>query len=116
MSIKKIFFILALGLFSSTVLAGGNHDHGHGHSHGPVDQASAEKIAAGKVANLANNGKIDKSWNTTKVDKAEQKQFGNQMEWVVSFKNDKVSDPEKQTLFVFLTLDGRYLAANYTGK
>ena len=36
-------------------------------------------------------------------------------EWVVVFTNEKVKDPKEKMLYIFLTLDGQYIAANYTG-
>jgi len=30
--------------------------------------------------------------------------------------NKKITDTEKQKLYVFLTIGGEYIAANYTGK
>ena len=47
---------------------------------------------------------------------ANQKTFSNEVEWVVTFKNDKVSDATKQTLYLFFTLDGSYIATNFTGQ
>lgn len=114
MRIQTIIFSLALGLFSAVTFAGSDHDHGH--SHNPVTQSKAEDIAANRVSKLADNGKIDSSWKATKVAKSEKKKFGGETEWVITFKNDKISDPTKQTLYVFLTLGGEYLAANYTGE
>lgn len=124
MRIQSIMFSLILSLSPTALLAGGNHDHGHshghdhghGHSHAPVDQKQAEKAAIKSVARLVKQGKIDSSWKSVSVAMAEKKKFGGKMEWVVSFKNDKISDSSKQTLYVFLSLTGRYIAANYTGK
>lgn len=47
---------------------------------------------------------------------AEQKEFVGRLEWVIIFKNDSIADPEKQTLYVSHTLDGAYIAVNYTGN
>lgn len=103
-------------LLASPVYAGSGHDHGHGHSHEPVTQAQAEEEAISSVAKLVQRKKIDSSWASVTVHSSEKKEFDGQTEWVVIFKNEKVSDPDKQTLYVFLTLEGRYLAANYTGN
>ena len=110
MRIKAIIISLALSLFSMTAFAGGNH------SHDPVDQRQAEANANKIVTTLASKGVIDKSWTSVGVATSEQKKFGKNLEWVVSYKNSKVSDPQKQTLYIFLTLSGEYIAANYTGK
>ena len=58
----------------------------------------------------------DSSWKTANVAKTEKKKFGDAMEWVVSFKNDKISDSSKQILYVFVTLGGEVVGANHTGK
>ena len=113
MNIKAIFISAILFLFSPLALAG---TAGHGHSHEPVTQQQAEQVATRIVGNLAKKGVIDNSWNDIQVDKSEKKQFGNSLEWVVSYRNAAVSDPGKRTLYIFLTLTGDYIAANYTGK
>lgn len=56
------------------------------------------------------------SWKDTAVAKTEKKKFGKQLEWVVSFNNKSIKEADKQTLYIFLSLGGEYLAANYTGK
>ncbi len=38
------------------------------------------------------------------------------LEWLVIFNNENITDEEKQTLYVFLTISGEYIAVNYTGK
>jgi len=114
MRIQAIIFSLALSLFPLATLAGAGHDHGH--SHDPVSQGQAELAAIKSVARLVEKGKIDKSWKSVGVMKSEKKKFGKNMEWVVSFKNENISDSSKQTLYIFLTLTGEYLAANFTGK
>ena len=59
---------------------------------------------------------LDKNWASTTVSSSEKKMFDGRQEWVVSFVNEKVTDAKKRTLYVFLTLSGDYIAANYTGK
>ena len=68
------------------------------------------------MKSLVANGKLEKSWDAVKSTGATQKDFGKGMEWTVTFKNEKVSDKEKQTLYVYYTLTGNYLATNFTGK
>lgn len=115
---KNLMSILvASTLFiSSQVLAGAGHDHGHGHSHGPVSVDVVVGKAVSKVKQLAEDKKIDASWKNVKSTGAEKKTFGKGLEWVVSFNNAKIDDKTKQNLYVFFSLDGHYIAANYTGK
>ncbi|MBL1275006.1 MAG: hypothetical protein COB30_002865 [Ectothiorhodospiraceae bacterium] len=114
MRIQTLFFSLILSFFSLAAIAGSDHDHGH--SHEPVSQIQAEENAIKNVARLADKGKIDKSWKTSQAMKTEKKKFGKNMEWVVTFNNKTINDSAKQTLYIFLSLGGEYLAANYTGK
>lgn len=109
---------LSLLLFGAPVIAGPGHDHDQdgGHSHGPISSDDAISKASKKVAQLAESGKIESTWAQVKATGAEQKTFSKGPEWVVSFKNDKASDTSKQMLYLFFSLDGHYIAANYTGN
>lgn len=100
------------------VMAGAGHDHNPDGSHavGPINSGAAIKRAELHVNSMVKRGKLDKSWEGAKSTGATQQDFGKGPEWVVSFKNDKVSDVEKQNLYVFYTLTGHYLATNFTGK
>jgi len=112
--IKTILSLLLL--LSTAAFAGSGHDHGHGHSHAPVTKVEAEQIARESVTKMVERNTIDSSWKSVSVHMSEQKEFSGQKEWVIMFKNGKIGEPEKQTLYVFLSLEGQYLAANYTGN
>ncbi|MBI5450563.1 MAG: hypothetical protein HY940_04315 [Gammaproteobacteria bacterium] len=104
-------------LFVSPVMAGAGHDHGSGgHSHGPISSEMVIKKAAERVKSMVESGKLDKSWADRKALGVIQETFSSEIEWVVTFKNDQVSDATKQTLYMFFTLDGSYIATNFTGK
>ena len=107
---KYLSLTLLLVLFSAQTMGGS------GHSHEPVSQQRAEAIASRIVVSMVNQGVIDKSWKDESVEMSEKKAFGGRPEWVVSFVNRDIADEKKQTLYVFLTLSGEYLAANYTGE
>ena len=114
MRIQIIILTLLLSIFPLTVIAGADHDHGH--SHDPVSQLTAEETAIKIVIRMADEGKIDKTWNSVGVAKSEQKEFSGHKEWVISFRNTNISDSSKQMLYVFLSLTGDYIAANYSGE
>lgn len=118
---KNLITTLFLSLFLTTpVMAGGGHAHGpdggHSHSQAPVSSEEAINRASKKVNQLATAGVIDASWAGVKAHSATQKQFSKGTEWVITFKNDKVKDSTKQNLYLFFSLDGHYIAANYSGK
>lgn len=114
MRIHVLAFTAALSLIPFAAGAGPGHEHGH--SHEAISQVQAEAVATKNVNRLASSGKIDKSWATVKASKVEKKTFGSTPEWVVVFNNNDIADAEKRTLYVFLSVDGEYLAANHTGK
>ena len=119
--LTNVYLLLALMAFVLPVHAGTGHSHdkdgGHSNlSHGPIDIKGAKKRAEGMLNGLVKKGVIDKSWQGTKPVKAEKKTFSKGPEWVVSFNNLKLKDKSKQTLYIFYSLDGHYIAANYSGK
>ena len=114
MRIQSIILSFTFFLFPLSAISGSNHDHGH--SHVEVTQVQVEKAAIDKILSLVDKGKLDSSWKSTPAKQSTKTLFGRNMEWVVSFKNGKISDKEKQTLYMFYSLSGKYLAANYTGK
>lgn len=115
-------FICTIALFFTplTAMAGNehNHDHGHDHNHNhePVTRQQAEHFANDIVLQLVEKGKIESSWKSAPVNQAMKKQFGKELEWVINFKNEKITDPKKQTLYIFLSLTGEYIAANFSGN
>ena len=114
MNIQTVILSLTLFLSPLSAFAGAGHDHGAPRE--PVSQQQAEQIASRVVETFVSKGTLEKSWSNTRVEKAEQKQFGDSLEWVIIYKNETASDPEKGTLYVFMTLGGEFLAANYTGE
>ena len=122
---KTITILMSLIMSTFTFAGiGGGHSHGHGHSHGPghgviikgkkIDAAKAEKLARNKIRVLAFQSKVDVSWNFSKLDSAIIKDFMGKKEWLLTFSNEK--GKKGKTLYVFLKLDGEFVAANFTGK
>jgi hypothetical protein len=68
------------------------------------------------VAVLVETKKLDESWASINVSSVEKKMFNGEPEWVAVFVNDKITDTEKRKFYVFLTLGGDYIAANFTGN
>ena len=117
----SMLLLLATFAFTVPVHAGAGHAHdkdgGHSnHGHGPIDAAKAKAKATKTMISLAKRGVIDQSWTSTQPVKAEKKTFAKGEEWMVSFNNDQIKEKAKQTLYIFYSLDGHYIAANYTGK
>ncbi|MCF6323537.1 MAG: DUF6488 family protein [Gammaproteobacteria bacterium] len=119
---KNIITVLFLSslLLGTPAIAGSGHEHdkdgGHSHAHKTINSEEATTRAAMKVEQLAKKGKIDNSWSGLEAATIEQKSYKNGPEWVITFNNKKMSDASKQTLYLFFSLDGHYIAANYTGN
>ncbi len=115
--------IAALGIsalsalpFATQQVLAGDSGVGHTHSHSPATKDKILDIAKGVRDKLIADGKVGATWKGIEPDGAEQKDFGKKREWVVTFKDPKAADKTKETLYLFFSLPGNYLAANYTGK
>jgi len=75
----------------------------------------AIKTASIVVNKLAKGEKIHRSWYKIKATSAITRQYPQGTEWVISFKNQKIKKKSHQILYIFLTITGKYVAANYTG-
>ena len=116
---KNLLIIITL-TFSTITFAG----PGHGHSHAPkylckklaTKDLKTSSVAIGKchVSRLVKSGKINSSWSSSKHTKSIKKDFKGKKEWVVSFSNAK--GVKGKNLYIFLNLDGSFVAANFTGK
>lgn len=113
---KKLIsnFLFTLAIFSMPAIAGSGHDHGQ--SHNPITQQQVVDLASQKVQHLVDAGKVDATWVGARSSSAAQKTFAHGPEWVVTFKNDNISDSTKQILYLFYSLGGQYIAANFTGN
>jgi len=90
------------------------HDHGHGHDHDmEISKDQVIEKASGYVDKLIKKGKLDASWEQIAPMGVKE---NDAHEWVVTYSNPEIEDSEKQTLYMFLTLSGKYIAANFTGK
>lgn len=110
-TVASILLAIAFFLAPGFAFAHGSHEHGP-----DVTKEQATAKATEAVAKLVAEKKIEDSWQGAKADLTEQRSFGKKTEWVVIFKNAKAKDEAKRTLYVFLSLDGRVLASNFTGK
>tara|TARA_R110002049_G_scaffold29552_14_gene100445 strand:- start:11680 stop:12045 length:366 start_codon:yes stop_codon:yes gene_type:complete len=121
MRLNILLLAFTLSVVTFLVMAGNDHDHGHehdGHSHSQaaVDDVKAKSNATNMVAELVKRKKLESSWAFISANTVEKKMFEGTPEWVVVFVNDAIADVTKQKLYVFLTVNGEYIAANYTGE
>lgn len=117
MKIRLATIIGLLAIISVSAWAGEGHSHGpggHSHSHvAPIGEDKVKVRAQEEIARLIKKGKLEDSWEKAELVSSEKKAFKGKEEWLVTYKNE-VS--EKKSLFIFLSLSGKFIAANHTGK
>ncbi len=124
----KATVITALLSLVSLYAHGGKeeHDHNHDCKHtldkdtvlGQIkaNKADVEKRAKQKIQKLVSKKRIPKSWKEAKIAKIGKTSVNDTKDWEVSFKNLKIKDKTKQTLYIFVSVYGDIVGVNYTGK
>jgi hypothetical protein len=88
----------------------------HFHGSKPATEAVVIGCATDRKAALVRDGKLDASWQNVQPGKPETVDGKKGKEWKVTFKNPAATDKGKETLYMFYTLPGNFIAANFTGQ
>lgn len=114
---KTLIATLALSLASVTSPARAD-EGGACHFHGskPAMAETVSGCAAQRKAQLIKQGKLDASWASIHAGAPEQVDGKKGKEWKLAFHNPAATDKTRQTLYMFYTLPGNFIAANFTGK
>ncbi len=88
----------------------------HFHGSKPATEATVTECATQRRAMLVHTGKLDASWKDVAPHKAEVVEGAKGKEWKVTLVNAAVADQAKATLYMFFTLQGNFIAANFTGQ
>lgn len=108
-NIKKIVIALFMMLSTSVAFAGA------GHIHGPVDRDTAELRAERVVTTLIKRGVLSASWQERQLLDLVRKQRDGSKVWLATYNSENAPQDQKM-LYVFLSLSGNYLDANFSGK
>ena len=112
--------VIAAALVSTLIAApaalAGEGGSCHFHGNKPASEAAVIDCASQRKAALVKAGKLDASWQAVKLDKAELVDGKKGKEWKVTFRNPAAADAAKQTLYIFFSQPGNYIAANHTGQ
>jgi hypothetical protein len=111
-AIASLITTLAFAPAAFASAGGGCHFHGHA----PIKESILVGCANDQKDALVSKGKIDALWKSVKLYKAETVEGKSMKEWKFTFKNPAEKDASKQTLYMFYTLTGNFIAANFTGK
>jgi Family of unknown function (DUF6488) len=88
----------------------------HFHGSKPATPETVLGCASQRKAQLIKQGKLEASWEAAKPDTPQQVDGKKGKEWKLSFHNPGAADKGKQTLYMFYTLPGNFIAANFTGQ
>lgn len=112
--IIAIAYLTALGISAPAFSSAGGSCHFHGTK--PAAEAAVASCAVQRKDALISSGKIDGAWKTVKQDKVEQVDGKKGKEWKVTFKDPAAKDKTRETLHMFFTVPGNFIAANFTGQ
>lgn len=115
---KKPFSVLcaAGGLALSLPASASDAEDCHFHGGKAATQETVAGCAIKRQQALITGGKIDKSWQAIKPASFEQVDGQRGKEWKVTFKDLAAADKSKETLYMFFTAQGNFIAANFSGK
>lgn len=106
---------LSLLALAPAVQAGeGGSCHFHGRQ--PATEAIVADCAGQRRDALIKAGKLEASWAGAALAGVELIDGKKGKEWKAAFHNPAVADASKQTLYIFFSHPGNYIAANYTGQ
>ena len=91
----------------------GNSCHFHGKK--PATQATVSGCALQRKDSLVKIGKLDAAWSAVQPASIQAIDSKKGKEWKVTFKDAAAKDTSKETLYMFFTLPGNFIAANFTG-
>lgn len=107
--------LVALQSFSPVALADpGGKCHFHGKK--PATESVVTDCAEQRRDRLVGSGKLEPSWQDAPLDTLELVDGRKGKEWKAVFTNPAASDASKQTLYLFFTHPGNFIAANFDGK
>lgn len=88
----------------------------HFHGKKPASETTVSQCATQRRDALVKTGKLDASWQAIEPAQPAQVDGKNAKEWKVVFQNPAITDASKKTLYMFFSLPGNFIAANYTGQ
>ncbi len=116
---KKFLIMTIIAASSLSLSSGVSADPaGSCHFHGskPAEPDTVSRCAWERKEILIEKAKIDSSWDSIQQDRLEQVEGKKGKEWLVTFRNPNARDKAQETLYMFFTLTGNFIAANFTGK
>lgn len=115
---KKLLMatIITAASLSATVALADERSGCHFHGNTSATSETVASCAFQRKGMLIKNGKIDKSWQSVPQDDIQQVDGKKGKEWMVTFRDPNAKDKTKEKLYIYFTVTGNFIAANFTGK
>lgn len=114
-TLTTLAMALSMTLWSPAALADpGSSCHFHGRK--PAAEATVSGCAVQRKDALVKSGKLPAAWGAVQPQTIDVVDGKKGKEWKVTFKDPTAKDKSKETLFMFFTPPGNFIAANFTGQ
>ena len=110
-----VFSLFAALAVASPAVVSASPGGGHTHSHEPATPENIGKNAEKARSKMIADKKIPATWSAVPAAAIEQIEVKGKKEWRVIYKNPQGNKGE-DTLYMFFSLTGNFIAANFTGK
>lgn len=107
---------LAVLVSLSSLAWSGEGSSCHFHGSKPAAQSTIEQCANARRDLYLKNGTISQTWEGVPVSVVEVVKGKKSDEWRVRFDNPNETNTSKNKLYMFFSLPGNFIAANYSGK
>lgn len=82
----------------------------------PAKQETVLVKSKQKINQLIDKKKLNANLGIMQHSTMEKKKYKHGTEWMITYENKGIEDKTKQTLYMFYSLNGHYITANFTGK
>ncbi len=113
-SVIVIVALLVLSTASPAFAGEGSSCHFHGSK--PASESIVLGCAEKEKTRLIEKGSIASTWKTVSHKSIEQVEGKNGKEWKVTYVDPTSADKDKANLYLFFSVVGNFIAANFTGK
>jgi hypothetical protein len=111
---RRTALFSVLGLCGALALPAFAHpDHDNEALTSPDAAASFARVM---VSKMVEQKALDASWAKAMATDVTQTETKGVKEWRVKMNNPAITEAGKQDLYIFLSAQGQYIAANYSGK
>ncbi len=115
LSITTFVAFTAFSAYAPVAFAGEDSSC-HFHGSKPATESTVVGCANQRRDALVKSGKLSAAWKAIKHDQLGLVDGQKGKEWKISFKDAAAQDKTKETLYMFFTQAGNFIAANHSGK